>query len=623
MMSHMPDALLLLAQSQPPSGGAAIGEIVIATVGAGVITAAMVAIVLGHRTGRLPQVGRLAAFAERSSGIPGWASLPLFFVAGALLIAVLGMYWDISIHIDEGRDEGPLANTAHYFILIGLFAIFFAGLMSVALPKGEKPPSKAALKITDDWYAPLGGTLMCLSSAFALLAFPLDDMWHRIFGQDVTLWGPTHLVLIGGAGLATVGALILLSEGLSARTSETPREKPRFLLLRRAILAGAFLTALSTFQAEFDFSVPQFRLIWHPILLMIAAGIALVPARLLIGRGGAVLAVLVFIGIRGILSLYVGPLTGHTTLHFPLYIAEALVVEAVALFATARRPIRFGLIAGAGIGTLGLAAEWAYSHVFWTMPWTDALLPEGAIAGFLAALAAGAVGGWVGGALNASDQPRVKELRWAPALGAAVIVGLCIYATPMSNVPDTKASFVLEDVTPAPERTVSATIRLDPPDAADDAEWFNITGWQGGGSVVDDLEKVSDGVYRTTEPIPVYGNWKTTLRLHEDDAVASIPFFMPADDAIPVKEIPAAPQFTRTFVLDQENLLREQKEDVPGGLRTIAYIVVLLIAVGLIAALGWGLARFASRSGRDDDSAPPQPERAAPKPQPRAAGQSA
>ena len=622
MMSHM-DALLLFAQSQPPSGGAAISEIVIATVGAGVITAAMVAIVFGHRTGRLPQIGRLAAFAERSSGIPGWASLPLFFVAGALLIAVLGMYWDISIHIDEGRDEGPLANTAHYFILIGLFAIFFAGLLSVALPKGEKPPSKAALKITDDWYAPLGGTLMCLSSAFALLAFPLDDMWHRIFGQDVTLWGPTHLVLIGGAGLATVGALILLSEGLSARGPETPREKPRFLLLRRAILAGAFLTALSTFQAEYDFSVPQFRLVWHPILLMIAAGIALVPARLLIGRGGAVLAVLVFIGIRGILSLYVGPLTGHTTLHFPLYIAEALVVEAVALFATARRPIRFGLIAGAGIGTVGLAAEWAYSHVFWTMPWTDALLPEGAIAGFLAALAAGAIGGWVGGALNAADQPRVKELRWAPAVGAAVIVGLCIYATPMSNVADTKASIVTEEITPAPERTVSATIRLDPPDAADDAEWFNITGWQGGGSVVDDLEKVSDGVYRTTEPIPVYGNWKTTVRLHVDDAVSSIPFFMPADDAIPVKEIPASPQFTRTFILDQENLLREQKEDVPAGLRTIAYIVVLLIAIGLIAALGWGLARFASRSGRDDDSAPPQPERAAPKPQARPAGQSA
>ena len=621
MVSHMSSVLHLFAQSQPPSGGAAISEIVIATVGAAVITAAMVAIVLGHRTGRLPQVGSLAAFAERSSGIPGWASLPLFFVAGALFIAVLGMYWDISIHIDEGRDEGPLANTAHYFILIGLFAIFFAGLLSVALPKGTTPPSKAALKITDDWYAPLGGALMCLSSAFALLAFPLDDMWHRIFGQDVTLWGPTHLVLIGGAGLATVGALILLSEGLSARGPETPREKPRFLLLRRAVLAGAFLTALSTFQAEFDFSVPQFRLVWHPILLMVAAGIALVPARLLIGRGGALLAVLMFIVIRGLLSLYVGPLTGHTTLHFPLYIAEALVVEAVALFATARRPIRFGLIAGAGIGTIGLAAEWAYSHLFWTMSWTSALFPEGAVAGFLAAVAAGAIGGWVGGALNAADQPRDRELRWAPAVGAAVIVGLCAYALPMSAGPETRATFALQDVTPPPERTVEGTVRLDPPDAAEDAEWLNITGWQGGGSIVDHLEEVDEGVYRTTQPIPVYGNWKVTLRLHKDDVVASIPVFMPADDAIPVKEIPAKPQFTRPFVLDQENLLRELKEDVPGWLRGVAYIVVLLIAIGLLSALAWGLARFASRSGRDDDSAPPQPERAKPKPQARPAGQ--
>jgi hypothetical protein len=193
----------------------------------------------------------------------------------------------------------------------------------------------------------------------------------------------------------------------------------------------------------------------------------------------------------------------------------------------------------------------------------------------------------------------------------------------MSNVTDTKASFALQELTPAPERTVSATIRLDPPDAADDAEWFNITGWQGQGSIVDHLEKSEQGVYRTTKPIPVHGNWKTTLRLHVDGAVASIPFFMPADSAIPAPEIPAKPQFTRPFVLDQDNLLREVKDDVPGWLRTVAYLVVLLIAIGLISALGWGLARFGNRSGRDDDSAPPQPQRAAPKPRPRPAGQGA
>ena len=41
---------------------------------------------------------------------------------------------------------------------------------------------------------------MIAGGAFALIGFPLDDVWHRIFGQDVTLWGPTHLMLIGGAG---------------------------------------------------------------------------------------------------------------------------------------------------------------------------------------------------------------------------------------------------------------------------------------------------------------------------------------------------------------------------------------------------------------------------------------
>ena len=34
------------------------------------------------------------------------------------------MYWDISLHIDAGRDAGPLANPAHYLILAGLFGIF-------------------------------------------------------------------------------------------------------------------------------------------------------------------------------------------------------------------------------------------------------------------------------------------------------------------------------------------------------------------------------------------------------------------------------------------------------------------------------------------------------------------
>ena len=44
------------------------------------------------------------------------------------------MYWDISLHIDQGRDPGPLANPAHYFILAGLFGVLLAGVIGLALP---------------------------------------------------------------------------------------------------------------------------------------------------------------------------------------------------------------------------------------------------------------------------------------------------------------------------------------------------------------------------------------------------------------------------------------------------------------------------------------------------------
>jgi hypothetical protein len=107
--------------------------------------------------------------------------------------------------------------------------------------------------------------------------------------------------------------------------------------------------------------------------------------------------------------------------------------------------------------------------------------------------------------------------------------------------------------------------------------------------------KVGPGTYRTTKPIPVYDNWKSTLRLYQGAMAAGLPIFMPADPAIPVKEIQARPRFTRTFLGDKKNPPREQKKGVSPGLTVGAYVIVLGIFTGLIAALAWGLQRFARR----------------------------
>ena len=90
--------------------------------------------------------------------MPSWAALPSLLSTVALMTALFGMYWDISLHIDDGRDPGPLANPAHYFILVGLFGIFAAGVIAIALP--EERPSRVAVKIAPGWYAPLGGIVL-------------------------------------------------------------------------------------------------------------------------------------------------------------------------------------------------------------------------------------------------------------------------------------------------------------------------------------------------------------------------------------------------------------------------------------------------------------------------------
>jgi hypothetical protein len=582
-----------------PAGGAAIGEVILATGMATVVTALALLVVIGHRSGRIDHVSRLGAYAERVTGIPGWASLPLAFVGGSLIVAVLGMYWDISLHIDNGRDPGPLANPAHYLILFGLFGIFLAGLLSMAMPVGGEKPCPTAVRLQRDWYAPLGGVLMLACASFALAGFPLDDIWHRIFGQDVTLWGPTHLMLIGGASLATLATVVLMAEGARVATSSGREPKKGFATARRAMLAGSLLVALSTVQAEFDFAVPQFRLLYQPVLLMVASSVALVAARLWIGRGGALMAVAGYLVVRGFLTIMVGVVFGQTLPHFPLYLVEALVAEAAALLVGTRRPVVFGAVAGLGIGTFGLAAEWGWSEVWMTMAWPSSLLPEGVIFGLLAAVSGGVIGGAIGRAVSAPVEDLAPTPGWPMIVAALGLLVAVAYPLPISDGPKVSAQLTLDQVTGPPNRTVNATVKLTPRDAAEGAEWFKSTSWQGGGSVVAGLDEVSPGVYRTTKPMPVHGNWKTTLRLHTGSAVMGLPVYMPEDKAIPAKEIPAQPQMTRAFVRDKKNLQREQKAGVPGFLTTLAYLVVLAIVIAILAALTIGLRRM----DRDRDAA--------------------
>ena len=579
------------------AGGVPTQDLIPAAIVGTILVACVAAFGWAHRAGKTQLLNKGGALAERILGLPAFAAIPASIVGSSLLIAVFGFYWDVSTHIDNGRDPGPFANPSHWFIIVGLLGIALGGVLCMLIGVDDDHPT--GIRIRDGWRVPIGGILLFVCGVIALLGFPMDDVWHRIFGQDVTLWSPTHIQMVGGASLSTLCLWIVVGEGRRAPTYVEGNEPfPRFI---DTVLAGSFLIGASTLQAEFDFAVPQFRLLYQPVLLMVAAGIALVPARVRLGRGGALKAALVFIVIRGLLTLLVTPLMGRTLLHFPLYLGAALAVELAARFVSTDRQLTFGLAAGVGVGTLGLAGEWLWSHLWMPIAWPASMLGETIAVAVPAAIAAGVVGGFVSRALVAPDAPRQEVSAWVAVAAGVVVVAALAYPIPMTDVPGALAQVTLTDVTTGDEREVEATVRLSPPDLAENAEFINVTAWQGAlwrpgvNSFASPLAKVEPGVYRSTEPIPVHGEWKALIRVHKDRAMIAAPIFLPEDKAIPAEGVPAEATFEREFVLGQKLLLREAKE-APGWLTIVAYLLTLAVLAVWVGGVAWGV-RHLRRTG--------------------------
>src|SRR5947209_7725731 len=161
--------MVFAATSAPPARGTPLSDLVPATIVAILVVALVVAIAVAHRRGSIRFLDRMSEQSERWSGLPGWAAVPVGVATASLLIAVFGFYWDVSWHIDRGRDPGPFANPAHWWIFIGLLGIAIAGALSILL--GARRPSPTSVRIKS-LRAPVGGILLLLSGGFALAGFP-------------------------------------------------------------------------------------------------------------------------------------------------------------------------------------------------------------------------------------------------------------------------------------------------------------------------------------------------------------------------------------------------------------------------------------------------------------------
>lgn len=512
------------------------------------------------------------------ANVPRWAAYALATGALALLVAVAGLFWDVAYHIDHGRDVS-LFTPAHVMVLAGLLGIGIAALGSIAFATRDR--AAAGIRV-GPLRVPFAAVPLGLMAAAAAAGFPLDDLWHRTYGIDVTLWSPTHLVMIGGGVMSTFALCLYVPE---ARLQRLPG---RLLALRRVTLHGAVLIGLSVFLLEFDYGIPQWRAIFHPLLVAITASLGLVAARYSLGRWGATKAAAFYLFIRLWLALFVKAV-GHEPPAMPLLLPEALLVEAAFALAPRLRPLGSALLAGLLVAGPGLAVEWLWTQIAYPMPWHASLLPWmwlpllGSLAAAVAGLGFGAV---VGG--------RPAGLPGAAAIAAVVAVGVLL-AIPLPRSSSDAQVTIATAPDGAPRQVADrfgrTTTEQDynvevqaPASAADGADWFTIVAWQGGGRRVIALREVSPGHYRAAQPVPTGGSWKSMVFLARGDVMAAAPISFPADPEYRLAGTPVAPERTERFQPAASLLMAESHGGAP-WVAAAGYAMLLAVAALWLAAI--------------------------------------
>ena len=543
------------------------------------VFSAIVAYLLASGTGDLRSIrgvfGRIGRSLEGITGLPAWSSGGLGVGLFALIVAVIGFYWDVAWHIEFGRDLF-IFTPAHMMIVVGLGLIVAAALTSIAFATlGSAEVGRRFKSVV----VPYSAMPLLLLGVGALVGFPLDELWHGAYGIDVTMWGPTHLVMISGASLTPIALLLMFSEAGPARDTWISR-------LVGETLAVALLMGLSTWTGEFDFGVPQFQQLYHPVLVAMAASIGLTAARTFLGPGGALRVAIGFIAVRLLIAVVLGWGLGVVVPRFPLYIGAALVVELAWKF---RKVSTVWSLVGVGlaIGTLGLAAEWGWTQLWGRHPWGAALFP-----GVLVAVAIAVPGAMVGSAIG--DVLAHRRTRVRPGhLGVAALALVSLLALPLPRN-DTQLTATLV-TRPAGDGRVTVELQVDDPSLLDRADWFEAMAWQGGSMRLTSMEEIAPGHFRSHETLPVGDDWKTLVRFANHDVLTAVPVYLPEDPEIGASEIPVRPQRQVEFQRDTDFLLREAREG-PVWPALVAYTVILALACAWVAALAYSYGSLAAGS---------------------------
>lgn len=254
------------------------------------------------------------------------------------LQAELGLAWDRNWHDLIGRDQfWTLPHIMIYSGVGGAGIIAIVVILADSLRYRRKAPGvddESTIGILRFFHAPLGYILLGFGALTDLIAAPLDNYWHILYGIDVTLWSPFHVMGTLGGLLEGLGILYIFSSEIviERQSARQPRRLFGFSLLEwgvMAVLAAYMNLTIPALTAFTTVSIGPVQLFTYAIPLAMAGGFSLVSALHLTRKPGSATLTA---GLLAIESLY-------TQAYVPFAISTSVSLLHISYRFTARRPV--------------------------------------------------------------------------------------------------------------------------------------------------------------------------------------------------------------------------------------------------------------------------------------------
>ncbi len=168
------------------------------------------------------------------------------------IIFILGTSWDVQWHLLIGRDRTLIPP--HIMVLSGVALSGFAGLAAILIEtlwaRHNTLLARNSTGFADAFHGSLGAYVVGFAALNSAIAFPLDAYWHALYGIDVSIWAPFHVMAILGMGIVALGAAYMLMSATNLAPDAGERRRIGVSYVGVVLAFAVVLCDLSFFLIE-------------------------------------------------------------------------------------------------------------------------------------------------------------------------------------------------------------------------------------------------------------------------------------------------------------------------------------------------------------------------------------